>query len=192
MGEDLVLYRRPDGAFGLIEPHCPHRRAGLINGYVEDDGIRCSYHGWKFDLQGQCIAQPFEETVSEGSRFRDSICALAYRAEAKFGLVWAYLGPDPAPLIPTWEPFTFENCFTQVALHLVDCNWLQAQENSIDPVHFEWLHNNWHAGRDGRTGDYALRHVELGFEEWEHGFMYRRLHEGKTKSRMPGAPGGWR
>ena len=181
MGEDLVLYRRPDGRFGLIEPHCPHRRAGLVNGYVEEDGIRCSYHGWKFALDGQCIEQPFEEAVSAGTRFRDSICALAYRAEAKFGLVWAYLGPEPAPLIPTWEPFTYDNCFTQVVLHRVDCNWLQAQENSIDPVHFEWLHNNWHAGRAGDTDRYAPRHVELGFEEWEYGFMYRRLHEGEDR-----------
>ncbi len=179
MGEDLVLYRRPDGRFGLIEPHCPHRRAGLVNGYVEPDGIRCSYHGWKFALDGRCVEQPFEEAVSDGTRFRDSICALAYRAEAKFGLVWAYLGPDPAPLIPTWEPFTYEDCFTQVVLHVVDCNWLQAQENSIDPVHFEWLHNNWHAGRAGRTEAYSARHVELGFEEWDYGFMYRRLHEGE-------------
>ena len=180
MGEDLVLYKTRGGRFGLIEPHCPHRRAGLVNGYAEDDGLRCSYHGWKFDLGGQCIEQPFEEAVSDSTRFRESICALAYRAEARFGLVWAYLGPDPAPLIPTWEPFTFENCFRQVVLHTVGCNWLQAQENSIDPVHFEWLHNNWHAGRAGRIGDYAPKHVELGFEEWDYGFMYRRLHEGES------------
>jgi 5,5'-dehydrodivanillate O-demethylase len=178
LGEDLVLYRTRSGDYGLIEPHCPHRRAGLVNGYVEDDGIRCSYHGWKFDLLGQCVHQPFEETASEGTRFRDGICALAYRAEARFGLVWAYLGPDPAPLIPTWEPFVHDNCFRQIVLHVVDCNWLQCQENSIDPVHFEWLHNNWRAGRGGQTGRYAPTHVRLGFDEWEYGFMYRRLHEG--------------
>ncbi len=182
LGEDLVLYRTLDGRFGLVEPHCPHRRAGLVNGYVEADGIRCSYHGWKFDLSGQCVNQPFEEATSDSTRFREGICALAYRAEARFGLVWAYLGPDPAPLIPTWEPFTYDNCMTQIAMHVVECNWLQAQENSIDPVHFEWLHNNWHAGRSGRTEDYAAKHIELGFEEWEYGFMYRRLHEGEDRS----------
>lgn len=182
MGEDLVLYQRGDGRFGLIEPHCPHRRAGLVNGYAEDDGIRCSYHGWKFDLDGSCLEQPFDDMVAENTRFREGICALSYRAEAKFGLVWAYLGPTPAPLIPTWEPFTYENCFAQIMMHVVDCNWLQAQENSIDPVHFEWLHNNWAAGNEGRRGDYAARHVELGFEEWDHGFMYRRLHEGEDRT----------
>ncbi len=182
LGEDLVLYRTPGGSFGLIEPHCPHRRAGLVNGYVEIDGIRCSYHGWKFDLAGQCIHQPFEEAAAEATRFRDSICALAYRAEARFGLVWAYLGPDPSPLIPTWEPFTYPNCFRQIVMHVVDCNWLQCQENSIDPVHFEWLHNNWLPGRSGQPENYAPRHAKLGFDEWEHGFMYRRLHEGEDET----------
>ena len=180
MGEDLVLYRTRQGKFGLIEPHCPHRRAGLVNGYVEDDGIRCSYHGWRFDLTGQCVDQPFEQAVSDATKFRDSICALAYRAEARFGLVWAYLGPSPAPLIPTWEPFTYENCMVQIVMHHVDCNWLQTQENSIDPVHFEWLHNNWQAGRAGQPDRYAPKHRELGFDEWDYGFMYRRLHDGDT------------
>jgi 5,5'-dehydrodivanillate O-demethylase oxygenase subunit len=182
LGEDLVLYRLPGGEFGLIEPHCPHRRAGLVHGYVEEDGIRCSYHGWKFDREGHCLHQPFEEASSRGTRFRESVCALAYRAEARFGLVWAYLGPEPAPLIPTWEPFTYGNCFRQIVLHVVDCNWLQCQENLIDPVHFEWLHDNWWAGREGRTDGYGPAHARLEFDEWEHGFMYRRLHEGEDES----------
>lgn len=182
LGEDLVLYRTIEGRFGLIEPHCPHRRAGMVNGYAEEGGIRCSYHGWKFDLDGQCVEAPFEDLSSGSTRFRDQICALAYRAEARFGLVWAYLGPAPAPLIPTWEPFTYENCFTQIVQHVVECNWLQCQENSIDPVHFEWLHDNWHAGRSGHPERYAAKHATLGFDEWEHGFMYRRLHEGEDET----------
>lgn len=182
LGEDLVLFRTPSGDFGLIEPHCPHRRANLANGYAEEGGIRCSYHGWKFDLAGQCVSQPYEEAVADGTRFRESICALAYKAEARFGLVWAYLGPDPAPLIPTWEPFTYRNCFRQIVLHVVDCNWLQCQENSIDPVHFEWLHDNWHPGRAGHPDAYGAPHAQLGFEEWEYGFTYRRLHAGEAET----------
>jgi 5,5'-dehydrodivanillate O-demethylase len=181
LGEDLVAYRTGAGSYGLIEPHCPHRRAGLVNGYVEHDGIRCSYHGWKFGLDGGCLHQPFEE-ASGGTRLRDRVSALAYRAEAKAGLVWAYLGPEPAPLIPTWEPFTYPNCFRQILLHVIDCNWLQCQENSIDPVHFEWLHGNWLAGRQGRPGSYGPAHVRLGFERWEFGFTYRRLHEGEDET----------
>ena len=184
LGEDLVLYRTTAGEYGLIEPHCPHRQAGLVHGYGEADGLRCSYHGWKFGLDGRCLEQPFEDAVvgADANRFKDTICALAYPAQARFGLVWAYLGPQPAPLIPTWEPFTYPNCFRQIVLHEIPCNWLQCQENSVDPVHFEWLHNNWLAGRDGRTDRYAPKHVRLGFEEWEHGFVYRRLHEGEDES----------
>jgi 5,5'-dehydrodivanillate O-demethylase len=181
LGEDWVLYRTTSGQFGLIEPHCLHRRAGLVNGYPEDDGIRCSYHGWKYDLDGRCIERPFEEVAAPTPR-RPALCAIAGRAEGRHGLVWAYLGPEPAPLIPTWEPFTYPNCFKQILFHIVECNWLQCQENAIDPVHFEWLHNNWRAGRSGHHEDYSPAHVELGFEEWEHGFVYRRLHTGEDKS----------
>jgi 5,5'-dehydrodivanillate O-demethylase len=179
LGEELVLYRMRSGSFGLIERHCPHRRADFANGYVEEDGIRCSYHGWKFGADGRCLAQPFEETAGRSTRLRDRTCAISYRAEARYGLIWAYLGPDPAPLIPAWEPFTFENCFTQIMFHEVACNWFQCQENSIDPVHFEWLHANWAAGQSADS--YAPPHVKLGFDEWEHGFVYRRLHAGEDE-----------
>ena len=182
LGEDLVLYRTRSGRFGLIEPHCPHRRAALKHGYVEDDGIRCSYHGWKYALDGSCIEQPYEEAVSGHTRYRERVCALAYRAEAFAGLVWAYLGPDPAPLIPNWEPFTFANCYKQIMIHYVDCNWLQCQENSIDPVHFEWLHGNWISGQAGEERGYTPRHVKLGFDQWEYGFAYRRLHVGEDET----------
>ena len=178
LGEDLVLYRTRRGDFGLIEPHCPHRRAAFANGYVEDDGIRCSYHGWKFAPDGRCLEQPYEEAASGQTRYRQRVCALAYRAQSHAGLVWAYLGPEPAPLIPNWEPFTFANCYKQIMIHPVDCNWLQCQENSIDPVHFEWLHGNWIAGRQGDTEAYTPRHLRLGFDRWDYGFAYRRLHEG--------------
>lgn len=181
LGEDFVLYRLADRTFGLIERHCPHRRADFIHGYVEPDGIRCSYHGWKFGPSGACLHQPFEEAVGL-SRFRDTVAAQAYRAEARFGLVWAYLGPEPAPLIPTWEPFTYEDCFVQVVLHEVACNWLQCQENSIDPVHFEWLHANWSAGQSGQPDGYRATHIKLGFDEWDHGFVYKRLHRGDDET----------
>jgi 5,5'-dehydrodivanillate O-demethylase len=181
LGEELVLYRMPSGAFGLVERHCPHRRADLANGYVEDGGIRCSYHGWKFDRSGQCVDQPFEQ-VSGANRFRDRVGATSYRAEGRFGLVWAYLGPEPAPLIPTWEPFVAENCFAQIVFHEVPCNWLQCQENAIDPVHFEWLHANWIPGHANDVDGYGPSHLRLGFDEWEFGFAYRRIHEGEDET----------
>lgn len=181
LGEELVLYRMPSGDYGLVERHCPHRRADFANGYVEDGGIRCSYHGWKFDSTGQCVDQPFEE-VSGATRFRDRVGARSYRAAGRFGLVWAYLGPDPAPVIPTWEPFLAENCFAQIVFHEVPCNWLQCQENSIDPVHFEWLHANWIPGHANDADGYGPSHIRLGFDEWEFGFAYRRIHEGEDET----------
>lgn len=186
MGEELVLYRLPDGTFGLVERHCPHRRADFANGYVESGGIRCSYHGWKFDPSGQCVEQPYEEQASDGTKFRERVCAVSYQVEARYGLVWAYLGPGEPPLIPAWEPFVTPNCYAQIMFHEVGCNWFQCQENSNDPVHFEWLHDNWAPGRalDGAAdpSSYRPTHVQLGFEEWEYGFVYRRLKVGEDES----------
>lgn len=100
MGEDLVLYRDLSGTCGLVQRHCAHRRADLSYGYVEERGLRCSYHGWCYDEQGRCTAQPFEDMAHENTRFRDSIKLDAYPVQEKAGLLFAHLGPDPAPLCP--------------------------------------------------------------------------------------------
>ena len=181
-GEDLVLYRDKAGAYGLLDRHCPHRRADLSYGWVEDCGLRCNYHGWKYDEAGRCIDQPYEEMAHPEAHYKDRITIKAYPVEAKAGLLWAYLGPQPAPLCPTWEPFTWENGFVQVVFSEVPCNWLQCQENSIDPVHFEWLHSNWSlALRDQRDGQKPPAHLKIGFDEFEYGFVYRRVMEGGSE-----------
>ena len=175
MGEDLVLYRNLSGGYGLLDRHCPHRRADLTYGYVEPQGLRCSYHGWCYDRTGACIEQPFEDRA--GSRFREKIRITAYPVEARGGLLWAYLGPEPAPLVPNWEPFTWENGFRQIVLSEIPCNWLQCQENSIDPVHFEWQHANWRIRATGAAGPYAPTHLKIDFEEFEYGVTYKRVLE---------------
>jgi 5,5'-dehydrodivanillate O-demethylase len=177
LGEDLVLYRDLSGTYGLVELHCAHRRADLSYGYVEDKGLRCSYHGWCYDERGHCIAQPYEDMVSENTRVRDSIRLTAYPVCEKAGLLFAYLGPEPVPYCPTWEPFTWENCFCQIVFSDVPCNWLQATENNIDPVHFEWLHSNWSVRLAGREGPYSARHLRIGVDEWDFGFRYKRILE---------------
>jgi 5,5'-dehydrodivanillate O-demethylase oxygenase subunit len=184
-GEDLVLYRDRSGTYGLLARACPHRRSDLSYGYVEACGLRCSYHGWRFDESGACTAQPFEDQVNETDRFRDAGRTVAYRAEAHAGLVWAYLGPEPAPLVPNYEPFRWTNGYVQIVLAEVPCNWLQCQENSIDPVHFEWMHDNRTAGQLGKVDDYSPRHLKLGFDEFEHGFVYRRLREDSNDETNP-------
>lgn len=174
-GEDLVLYKDQQGRFGLIDRYCPHRRADLANGYVESTGLRCSYHGWQFDHEGRCVHQPFEEAVDAQARLRKRTRVTSYPVQTKAGMVWAYLGPQPAPQIPDWEPFHWDNCFAQVVLTELPCNWLQGQENAIDPVHFEWLHNNWNQRMRNESGPYSPTHIKLHFEEFEHGFIFKRV-----------------
>lgn len=177
LGEELVLYRDRQGTYGLLGRHCPHRRADLSYGWVEDEGLRCSYHGWCFDATGRCTAQPFEDAVGVTARFKETAAQRAYPVEAKAGLLFAYLGPDPAPLLPTWEPFTWTDGFVQVVTSEVPCNWLQGQDNSIDPVHFEWLHETWQQRLGGAFDTTAPRHLRLAFDEFEFGFTYRRVRE---------------
>ena len=177
LGEDLVLYKDLSGCYGLLDRHCPHRSADLSYGIVEACGLRCSYHGWRFDETGTCREQPFEDIDAPEVRFRDQIRIQAYRVQAKAGLIWAYLGPDPAPLLPNWEPFTWANGFVQIVFSVVPCNWFQCQENSIDPVHFEWMHDNWGRRLEGHNGPYAPRHLKLAFDEFEYGLVYRRVRE---------------
>src|SRR3970040_2244289 len=106
MGEDLVLYKDRAGRYGLLDRHCAHRRADLSYGYLEAEGLRCSYHGWLYDHTGRCLAQPFEDAANPQARLKDKIRIKAYRVEPKGGVLWIYMGPEPAPLVPTWEPFT--------------------------------------------------------------------------------------
>ncbi|TMH80308.1 MAG: Rieske 2Fe-2S domain-containing protein, partial [Betaproteobacteria bacterium] len=162
MGEDLVVYRDLSGTYGLIARHCRHRGADLAYGYVERCGLRCHYHGWVYDEKGQCIAQPFEEKFDSQGRLKKRIRTAAYPVREKAGLLWTYLGPQPAPLLPDWEPFSWKNGFVQIVFAEVPCNWLQAQENSIDPVHFEWMHENWSLRLKGGAGPYAPAHLKIG------------------------------
>jgi len=178
LGEDLALYRDRGGNYGLLDRHCAHRRADLACGFVEERGLRCHYHGWRYDHTGRCIEQPYEDTADPGSRYKERIRIKAYKVEALAGLLWAYLGPEPAPLTPNWEPFTWANGFVQIVFSEVPCNWFQAQENSVDPVHFEWLHDNWGARLREDSGPYAPRHLRIEFEEFEYGIIYRRIREG--------------
>ena len=177
LGEDLVLYRDLSGEFGLVQRQCAHRRADLSYGYVEACGLRCNYHGWAYDASGQCIEQPYEDTVAPEARLKDKVRILAYPVQAFAGLVWAYLGPQPAPLLPNWEPFGWKNGFVQIVISEVPCNWLQCQENSIDPVHFEWMHTNWSRKQQDIHADHGPRHLKVGFDEFEYGLIYRRQRE---------------
>ncbi len=182
LGEDLVLYRDLAGAFGLIDRRCPHRGADLSYGFVEESGLRCNYHGWLLSAQGHCVEQPYEDAIYGAGRATRRAITRSYPVRSHAGLIWAYLGPEPAPLIPDWEPFSWKNGFAQIFFAEVPCNWLQCQENVIDPVHFEWMHQNWSVRQSGRRGPYAPRHLKVGFDETDYGFIYRRVTEASSET----------
>jgi len=188
MGEDLVLFKDLDGNFGLLERHCAHRRADLSYGYVERQGLRCSYHGWQFDASGQCIHQPFEEVMDPQGRMRQQTQIKAYPVQAKAGLLWAWMGPKlgqhAVPQLPDWDLFNYENGFAQIIISELPCNWFQCQENSIDPVHFEWTHNNWMTRMSGALGPYVPTHLKIAFEEFDYGFIYRRVRGGEDENNV--------
>ena len=192
LGEDLVLYRDKSGTLGLIERACPHRRVDLSYGIPEEHGLRCMYHGWMMDETGQCIEQPFEETVHPDGRFKEKVKIAGYPVQELGGMLWAYMGPTPAPLIPMWEPFTYENGYSDIGIAELPCNWLQCQENSHDPVHLEWLHGYWGVAQQrekavalGGEADLSpiipRNHKKIGFTEFEHGIIKRRVVEGTTE-----------
>jgi 5,5'-dehydrodivanillate O-demethylase oxygenase subunit len=182
LGEDLVLYKDLQGTYGLLDRQCAHRRADLSYGYVEACGLRCNYHGWLFSEAGRCVEQPFDDIAASEARFKDKVRIKSYPVAQRAGLIWAYLGPQPAPLVPNWEPFTWKNGFRQIVFAEVPCNWFQCQENSIDPVHFEWMHMNWDVRLRGALGPYSPKHLKLDFEEFDYGFVYRRIREGMKET----------
>jgi 5,5'-dehydrodivanillate O-demethylase len=174
LGEDLVLYRDKSGTFGLLERRCPHRQFDLSYGMIEDCGIRCSYHGWRFDERGRCLEQPFEETVNPDSTFKERIRSRAYPVQEKAGLVWTYLGPEPGSLLPDWAGFSSPG-FTVVSFLHLPCNWVQVMEGFYDPVHIEWLHDRWSYRLHGREIPARRpKHTAFRWLDFEYGVVFQR------------------
>ena len=134
--ENLVLYKTASG-YGLMQRHCPHRGADLAYGRIEPDGLRCSFHGWKYDAAGKCIETPAEP---EGSRLCEHIKTVAYPVVEKSGILFAYLGEGAAPAFPHFDCFVAPDAYTFAFKGYWDCNWLQALEVGIDPAHASWMH----------------------------------------------------
>jgi len=181
LGEDLVLFRDRGGRFGLVGEFCPHRRASLAYGIPTDDGIRCPYHGWKFSAAGLCLEQPNEP---EGSTFREKVSTSGYPVEVLGGLIFAYLGLMPAPLLPRWPGFAGENVIRMCGYTPIAANWLQIMENSLDPVHTEWLHGKLFEFLNEASGakvNFARHHVKFRVVEFRFGFYKQRLLEGQTE-----------
>jgi len=137
LGEKLVLFRDNDGSLGLIDRHCPHRGADLCHGRLEDNGLRCPFHGWHFDRTGQCVEQPGEP---DGSRMHESIRSTSYTVVEKNGIIFAYMGPGDPPAFPNFDCFRAPDTHVFAFKGLWECNWLQAMEVGIDPAHASFLH----------------------------------------------------
>ncbi|HEX3592606.1 MAG TPA: Rieske 2Fe-2S domain-containing protein [Pseudonocardiaceae bacterium] len=138
LGENLVAFRDTDGKVGLVAENCPHRGASMFFGRNEECGLRCPYHGWKFDTEGTCVDMPSEPPTST---FKNRVRIAAYPVHESGGIVWTYLGPAD-----TMTPFrdfgteTLPEPYVYARKLHTTCNWVQAMEGNLDSAHISWLH----------------------------------------------------
>ncbi|MGH8515524.1 MAG: Rieske 2Fe-2S domain-containing protein, partial [Gammaproteobacteria bacterium] len=149
LGENLVLFRDDKNRPGLLGIHCSHRGTDLSYGRVEDGGLRCVYHGWLYDINGRCLEQPGEPG---GGEHRDVIRHPAYPCEEKGGAIFTYMGPGKAPLLPNYEFLGVTADRRYVAKIYHECNYQQANEGNIDPVHLSYLHRFFEVPQNRYTG----------------------------------------
>ena len=139
LGEALVAYKDTNGDIGLIDNYCPHRRASLFFGRNEECGLRCVYHGWKFDKDGNCVDMPSEPAESN---FKDKVKVKAYPAREWGGLIWAYMGPrENIPELPNIDWATLPDSHRVISKRIQESNWVQSVEGGIDSSHISFLHN---------------------------------------------------
>ena len=157
LGEELIAFRTTSGDVGLIHNACPHRGASLFFGRNEEEGLRCVYHGWKFDVSGDCVDMPSEPAESN---FKTKVHAKAYRTHERNGIVWAYLGTrEDAPPLPELEANLYPVEDTRITvLHRAN-NWMQGWEGEMDTVHAAFLHGG--AARIDQTEPGSLVYYEI-------------------------------
>ncbi|HLG10222.1 MAG TPA: Rieske 2Fe-2S domain-containing protein [Dehalococcoidia bacterium] len=139
LNEDLIAFRDTDGKVGLVDAYCPHRGAPMFFGRNEEQGLRCVYHGWKFDVNGECVDLP---SAPEGETYREKINITSYPAVDAGGLIWAFMGPrDRMPPFPNfeWTKVAPENRY--IKKFRLECNYMQAMEGDFDPSHARFLHS---------------------------------------------------
>jgi nitrite reductase/ring-hydroxylating ferredoxin subunit len=156
LGENLVMFRDSEGRPALFDELCPHRRASLFFGRNEDCGIRCVYHGWKFDVTGQCVDMPSEPPAS---RMKENVRARAYPVRIGAGLAWAYLGDDAPPELPAFEWMAVPATQRHASRWVQDCNFVQAMEGELDEAHVSFLHRRLDApavAKDSLVGGYFV------------------------------------
>jgi phenylpropionate dioxygenase-like ring-hydroxylating dioxygenase large terminal subunit len=195
LGEDLVIFRDGRGRPGLLTPHCVHRGASLYYGKVDDNGIRCCYHGWQFDVEGNCLDQPCEPN---GGLRRDIARQPWYPLQERYGLVFGYMGPpDKMPVLPHWDAlenlgpdetlFATDSSFSvggDDSVKILPWNWLQDWENSTDPWHVYILHSSFSGSQF--APEFTVK-PEVTWEYTDTGLKYvarRRLPDGREIDRV--------
>jgi phenylpropionate dioxygenase-like ring-hydroxylating dioxygenase large terminal subunit len=175
LGEKLIAFRDDRGRVGVMDHRCPHRCASLFFGRNEENGLRCAYHGWKFDVEGNCLDMP---NVPPHQSFTQKVKAKAYPATERDGLVWTYMGPrkEPPPL-PCFEAVMLPEAERNLSFVQRECNWLQGLEGDIDTSHFGFLHAGAIKAEDAdpeSLGRYGLanRAPEYHVADTDWGTMY--------------------
>ena len=179
LGENLTLFRLPTGDYGLIGQRCAHRGIDLKWGIPQENGLRCAYHGWTYDVTGRTVDTPFEPVCRKAQ-------IAAYPVQELGGMIFAYLGPEPVPLLPHYDLLVRDDVDTVIDITPLPCSWLQCMDNAADPVHFEHLHGvfgNYQLTKRGRPpGMLPARHLKIEFDVFEYGIMKRRLLEGEPET----------
>jgi 5,5'-dehydrodivanillate O-demethylase oxygenase subunit len=168
LGETFVLFRDGKGKIGMLDHICAHRRASLEFGRVEERGIRCCYHGWLYGADGQCVEMPAEPP---GSRLYEEVKQRAAQIQVAAGLVFAYIGPAPVPVLPRYDLLALDDCDRTIWASDDHCNWAQRAENGMDPYHSMALHASVYPS-------IALKRPEIEYTPTWYGF--------RTASQYPG------
>jgi phthalate 4,5-dioxygenase oxygenase subunit len=174
LGEELVAFRDSNGAVGLVDAFCPHRRAPMFLGRNENGGLRCVYHGWKFDVSGKCLEMP---TESRDSSYKDRVRIKSYLAWEGGGIIWAYMGrKEGAPPPPDMELTRAPETHRFVSRTVQDCNYLQALEGGLDSAHATILHNVT-IGDLSWLDDYERTTPKLDVNLTDYGFTYSGIRK---------------
>jgi phthalate 4,5-dioxygenase oxygenase subunit len=185
LGEKLIAFRDSSGRVGVMDHRCPHRCASLFYGRNEEGGIRCVYHGWKFDIEGNSLEMP---NVPPEYDYREKVKAKSYKATERNGLIWVYMGSRAQPpALPALEPALLPPNEMMTFLCQRECNWLQGLEGDIDTSHFSFLHAGTIKAEDIPDG-YMARHVlnnrspslQVAKTKWGTVYGARRPSDGRT------------
>jgi phthalate 4,5-dioxygenase len=186
LGEPLIAFRDSSGRVGVLDHQCPHRCASLFLGRNEENGIRCVYHGWKFDVEGRCLEMP---NVPPPQDFKEKVRAKSYKVQERAGLIWVYMGARAeAPPMPMLEALFVPEQDLSVSMLQRQSNWLQGLEGDIDTSHFGFLHAGHVKAEDFEEGHPARHTVanrapEYKVADTEWGTMYG-AYRPDTNNRM--------